>query len=49
MAARRVLGAACLVDATERDTAADKAITGTLLKSKAASAAANHFKHKPIF
>lgn len=49
MTACSMLGAACLVDATERGTAADKAITGMLLKNKAASAVANHFKHESIF
>ena len=49
MAACSILGAASLVDASERDTVADKAITGVLLKNKAASAVANHFQYELIF
>lgn len=49
MAAHSKFGAACLVDAAERDTAADKAVTGILLKNKAVSAVANQFKCEAIF
>lgn len=37
------------VDATARDTAADRAITAVLMENKAASAVGNHFKYEPIF